>query len=168
MNNVKNDGAKPITLQAVERQPEITPVKKLKPKPVKEKVVYKSSMERMTNRDWTGLKKRLRYMRGQLDCMYTFDSHIYLLNPDLAPPKALQRKKRKEIRQLVNAIDLLLEFEGLVNLRYFTREDFKPGERAPFTILANKPYTVTPYAAKHPLTTNRNPVPFCYGPRKKF
>ena len=151
MKEVKIDGgAQPLTLQVVnEVQPRIAPVRKLKPKPKpkaikpvkqKVKVVYKESMERMTNRDWTGVKKRLRYLFSHLERQYNHQSHVFLLNPKAAPPKAFQRKRKKELNNILNAIQLLLDFDGQVNGITFTKEDFRPSNHYRFFVGPNAIY----------------------------
>jgi hypothetical protein len=127
----KTDGTKPLTLHVIpeEVQPRIAPVKKLKPgkeKTPKEKVVYKDQMERMTNRDWSGLKKRLRYVLKHLQKSYDTYQEKFLLFPSQAPPKSVQNRVLKRDRELIKAFEMVINFDGLIRGVHFTQADFRP------------------------------------------
>lgn len=133
MKNVKTNGAQPLTLHVVSEvvNTKLVPVKKLKPKKQqpgeKVKVVYKDSMERMTNRDWTGVKKRLRFLLLELQNSYDRYQEAFLSFPKVAPPKAAQNKRKKEMREMMQALEKVLSYEGKPGcISRLTQEDFRP------------------------------------------
>jgi hypothetical protein len=114
MKNVKTNGAQPLTLHVVSEvvNTKLVPVKKLKPKKQqpgeKVKVVYKDSMERMTNRDWTGVKKRLRFLLLELQNSY-------------------DRYQEAFLSEMMQALEKVLSYEGKPGcISRLTQEDFRP------------------------------------------
>jgi hypothetical protein len=132
MEIIKPDGIAPLTLHAIpgELLSPITPVKKMPPKrkPTQPQIVYKEEMERMSNRDWTGVKKRLRYALKYFEKEYlkyeNFVPYPAVLR-DYLSAKQIRKIKNKH-KEMVDALNTILNYEGLIGNSRITKEDFKP------------------------------------------